>query len=221
MSRIIAALLAGSAVALAAPAFAADLYEPVPAAPVAEPVSQATAFDWTGAYVGADLGYGWGDYGITTSAGSGSRSTDGFNGGLYAGYNYAVTPNVIVGAEMDVQAGQGDKFDVQGSPVDVGTLWYGTGRGRIGYAFDNFMVYGTAGLAWAHANADFNGGSDSNTHIGWAAGGGVEAALTDNLVARAEYLYMNTSKETYTVGSESRKMDLDGSLVRLGLAYKF
>ncbi len=220
MTRVIAALLAGSTLAVAAPAFAADLPEPIPAAPIAEaPV--ATAFDWTGAYVGAAVGYGWGTTDIRTDTGRTKRDTDGFTGSLYAGYNYAVTPNWIVGAETDVSLAGGDDFNVGRTRVETETSFMGTARARVGYAFDNFLVYGTGGLAYGQGKAKFNGGSDDNLHVGFAVGGGVEAALTQNIVARAEYLYINTSEETYNVGGQSAKADLDGSLVRFGLGYKF
>lgn len=220
MTRVIAALLAGSTLAIAAPAFAADLPEQIPAAPIAEaPV--ATAFDWTGAYVGGAVAYGWGTYSVSSNGGSRDADTDGFTGSLYAGYNYEVAPNWILGAEIDGTLGGSDDFVVGGTRVSTDTNFIGTARARVGYAFDSFMVYGTGGLAYGWGSADFNGGSDDNLHVGFAVGGGVEAALTPNLIARAEYLYMNTSEETYTVGNQSAKGDLDGSLVRFGLAYKF
>jgi len=221
MTRAIAALLAGSALALAAPAYAADLNEPIPAAPVAEPAPVATAFDWTGAYVGANVGYGWGEYDVRTSTGKSSKDASGFTGGLYAGYNYTVVPNVVVGAEIDAQLGPSESFNVNGTGVKTSTLYYGTARGRVGYAFDSFLVYGTAGLAYGAGEAKFNGGSDDNLHVGWTAGAGIEAALTQNITARAEYLYVDTSEETYRVNGQSAKADLDGSLVRFGLGYKF
>lgn len=221
MNRLIALLVAGSALAVAAPAFAADLNEPIPAAPVAESYVEATAFDWTGAYIGATVGYGWGEYDVSSGGASGQFDVDGFTGGLYAGYNYAVTPNVIVGGEIDAMVGPGEDFSVGGTDVSTDTLFFGTARARLGYAFDSVMVYGTGGLAWGMGEADFNGDSDSNFHVGWTLGGGIEAALTENVTARAEYLYVDTSEETYTAGGTSANADLDGHIVRLGVGYKF
>ncbi len=92
-----------------------------------------------------------------------------------------------------------------GTRVETETSFGGTARARVGYAFDNFLVYGTGGLAYGQGKAKFNGGSDDNLHVGFAVGGGVEAALTQNIVARAEYLYINTSEETYNVGGQSAR----------------
>jgi outer membrane immunogenic protein len=221
MNRLIALLVAGSALAVAAPAYAADLNEPIPAAPVAEPYAEATAFDWTGAYIGATVGYGWGEYDVDTGTGSGSFDADGFTGGLYAGYNYAVTPNWIAGAEIDAMFGPGEDFSVGGTDVSTSTLFFGTARARLGYAFDSVMIYGTGGLAWGVGEAEFAGGSDSNFHVGWTVGGGIEAALTENITARAEYLYVDTSEESYSAGGDSADADLDGHIVRMGVGYKF
>jgi outer membrane immunogenic protein len=65
-----------------------------------------------------------------------------------------------------------------------------------------------------------DGESDSNTHWGWAVGAGVEAALTQNITARAEYLYIDTQARTYDIGG-GYSADLDGSLIKFGVGYKF
>jgi outer membrane immunogenic protein len=220
MSRVTAALLAGVTALVAVPALAADLPEPVPVAPV-EPIEQPSAFDWTGFYVGATAAYGWGDYNVDSGGASATIDTDGFTGGAYLGYNYMVTPNWMVGGEADLMIGPGESFTVGGTRVKADDPWLSTIRGRVGYAFDSFMVYGTGGLALGWGEAKINGESDDNTHVGWTAGAGIEAALTDNITARAEYLYVDTSKETYSGGGASADADLDGSLVRLGVGYKF
>lgn len=221
MTRTLAALLAGMSALFVAPALAADLPEPVPVAPI-EPISQPSAFDWTGFYVGATAAYGWGDYDVKSGGDFISSSTEGFAGGAYAGYNYAVTPEWIVGAEADLMMLQGDLFNVGGTRVSVDDPWLSTIRARVGYAFDNFMVYGTGGLALGFGDAKVDGVSDSNTHVGWALGAGVEAALTENVIARAEYLYVDTGKQTYNgPAGETAEAGLSGSLMRMGVGYKF
>lgn len=223
MNRLIAALLAGSAVLAAAPAFAADLPEPVPVAPIAEtPLPQ--AFDWTGVYIGGTVGYGWGEYGVEPAGGGGGDfDSNGFLVGAFVGYNAALTQNWIVGIEADAAWLGSEDLDVGGAVgnVETSNAWLTTYRARVGYAFDNFMVYGTGGLALGFGEADFAGGSDENTHVGFAVGGGVEAALTQNITARAEYLYVDTGDKTYSAGGESADVDLDGHLVKVGVAYKF
>lgn len=210
MNRAIAALLAGTALVAAAPAFAADLPEPIPQAPVAEPIAAPTVFDWTGAYIGAHGGYNF-------------ESDDGFGDtwalGGFVGYNYAVTPNWVVGGEADISWMPTDEG--VGGGGDADDAWLSTYRARVGYAFDSVMVYGTAGLALGFGEVDFAGGSDDNTHVGYVVGAGVEAALTDNITARAEYNYYDAGSETYSDGVDSTSVDMSGHLVKVGVGYKF
>ena len=223
MNRVIAALLAGSAIVAAAPVLAADLPEPVPVAPVAEPYVEATAFDWTGAYIGGAVGYGFADYSATSTLnGSGSSDVDDFTAGLFAGYNYAFTPQWVVGAEVDVYFAPEQDFALGGTTYNADSQFLSTLRGRVGYAFGNFMVYGTGGLALGMAEVTSSaGGSDDATHLGYTVGAGLEAALTQNITARVEYNYLDLGSETYDLGADSLEADLDAHMVKVGVAYKF
>ena len=96
--------------------------------------------------------------------------------------------------------------------------WVGTVRGRIGFAFDRFVVFGTGGFAWTNAEVDGGRVTDSNFHGGWTVGGGIEAAITGNISAKAEYLYMDFSDELYAnVGT----IDPELHTFRIGVNYKF
>ncbi len=210
MSRIrcLAAALAAGA-CLATPSLAADYgygggtYSPTPA------YGAAPGFDWAGLYAGGVLGYGWG-----SAAGS---DTSGFSGGLTAGANWVSGP-LIFGGEADISyTGIGyngllDRYDLD---------WLGTARGRVGYAFDRFMAYGTGGFAWTSAEyaADI-GGSDNASHFGWTVGFGAEAAITDRISAKAEFLHMNFGSERYSVGA-GVSVDPTVNLIRFGLNYHF
>ena len=87
-------LLGLSLCLLASSAFAADA--------IVEEV--APAFSWTGGYAGIQAGYAWGDGDIDQITGPGfiDTSPDGFLGGIYAGYNYQMSNNIVIGAELDV-----------------------------------------------------------------------------------------------------------------------
>lgn len=202
MSKLLLGAVAGSALLLSAPVFAADLNEPVPAAPYAAPVS--TAFDWTGAYVGADAGYSW-----ANKSSSVTKGHDGVVGGVFAGYNYQIQNNIVVGGEGEVAYGGADPL----------ATWTGAVRGRAGYAFDNILVYGTAGGLVGQGEMKNNGNDNTRTHVGYQVGAGIEAALTQNITARAEYLYTGTNSRNY--GSAGGDGDLSGNAVKLGVAYKF
>ncbi len=83
MRRLI--LSCAAAVGMAtAPAFAADLPEPYE--PVAPEVYGPTVFNWSGPYVGAQLGYAWGNVDGRYPPGKAGIDSDGVAGGIYGGY---------------------------------------------------------------------------------------------------------------------------------------
>ena len=208
MYRVLPAAAVLAASLGAVPAFAADLpaYEPAPA--VAAPVP---SFSWTGGYVGAQAGYGWGD------AGSGVKPK-GFVGGAYAGYNVQLDNSpLVLGVETDFNFS--NENDTRGG-VKFDQRWNGATRARIGYAFDRFLVYGAGGLAYADTKATAGGASRSKTNLGWTVGGGVEYAVTDNLVTRVDYRHVDYGSDSYNVGPVG-KSSYTEDRVMAGVAYKF
>jgi outer membrane immunogenic protein len=203
MSKLLLSAVAGSVLLLSAPVFAADLNEPIPQAPYAPPVTS-SAFDWTGAYVGADAGYSW-----ANAASGPGNDHDGFVGGVFAGYNYQMPSNVVVGAEAEVAYGGADPL----------ATWTGAVRGRVGYAFDNILVYGAVGGLVGQGQMKDGGNDETRTHLGYQVGAGLEAALTTNVTARAEYLYTGTNERDY--GPAGGEASLSGNAVKVGVAYKF
>ncbi|WP_311030447.1 outer membrane protein [Mesorhizobium koreense] len=179
------ALSAGTATA----ALAADVIaeQPPAPAPVVVPV-----FSWTGLYLGANLGYGW--------ANAGPDDDNGFVGGGQIGYNYEFDNHLVLGIEGDMDA-TGWQFD--GNDVDY-TI---TGRGRLGYAFDRWMVYGTGGIAYAKA------GDLKDT--GWVAGAGVEWAATDHIIPGIEYLHYGFRD------FDNTGINADADVIRARLSFKF
>ena len=149
---------------------------------------------------------------------NGSRN-DGFTGGGQIGYNYQFTPGsgFVVGVEADAQyvdfGRERNRFVSTGAlaaqqvfnPTGVSGLdYFGTVRGRLGYAFDRTLVYGTGGFAYGSGGGrDFGltNSSRDDFQTGWAAGGGVEYALpTDSFLnffrssavtLKVEGLYVN------------------------------
>ena len=210
-------------------AFAADL-APQPVEPIAPTY---LPFSWTGFYVGAQVGYAWGnaDHSVAGGAGTGSSDPDGVVGGVFAGYNYDFHP-FVVGVEADVEASraEGDFFNPAGASLAGSTdlNWQGSLRARVGYSFDRALIYATAGAAYG--NFDFQGGPIPATQgefskdlWGWTAGAGVEYAFTDNIIARLEYRYTdfgNTSSPNPPFATMSVK-NINFSTVRVGISYKF
>jgi outer membrane immunogenic protein len=187
---------------------------------------------------------------------------DGVLGGLYAGYNWQ-TGNAVYGFEGDVSflnrrtsntQGLFDTFTgvptVDGSTVQItaNTRSLESIRGRIGYAWNSFMLYGTGGVAFNQTNyalnlvttpGSFNGAPSgsigfSQNNVGYAVGFGAEWMATQNWIFRLEYLHygFNGSSgtlpvvgDTCTVAVGCRLVASTSNLnidsVRVGLAYKF
>ncbi len=111
----------------------------------------------------------------------------GFVGGVQAGYNWQSGPWVF-GVEGDIQAtGANDTF----APWKFSNPWFGTVRGRVGYAFNNILFYGTGGLAFGELRGETFGLSETHTKAGWTVGVGAEFGLTQNWSAKIEYLYVD------------------------------
>ncbi len=206
-----AALLAASSVQ------AADLPRRQPAAFVAPPM-----FTWTGFYLGLNAGI----IGVDFSKGAGFLDgKPGFTGGITAGYNHQIG-SVVLGVEGDYNySGAGGRGSVPlALQVSRGELnSFGTIRGRLGLAFDRALIYGTGGYAFG--STKFNGGllTGGNTQSGYALGGGLEYAFTQNISAKAEYLYMPlTAKGSGPVGVlAGTKAGIDANIVRAGVNYRF
>ncbi len=203
-------------------AFAADIPQPVEPAPYVEPAAP-SRFDWSGFYFGGQLGWQWSDFNTrSTPTGSFNSDADGVTGGVHAGYNYQVMPNVVLGGEVDFSLSDINRTRTLGG-VSYRTRnhWNSTLRARAGWTFDRFMLYGTGGLALADISVSANGAKDDVAKVGWTAGAGVEGAITDNITARLEYLYQDYGRESFTLGGTQYRTDLSNNIVRFGASYKF
>jgi outer membrane immunogenic protein len=166
---------------------------------------------WQGPYVGANLGYQWG-----AITGNPTRP-NGFAGGAQAGYNWQ-SNQFVFGGEADIQfSGADDTF----APWKFSNPWFGTLRGRAGFATSNILIYATGGLAYGSVRVKntFTGADESKLHPGWVLGAGMEVALTTNWSARAEYLYVDLSDRSYAQTGTSN--GIESSVVRFGVNYRF
>jgi outer membrane immunogenic protein len=213
------AALAGMLAAVAC-AHAAELSPPPPVAPV--------PYTWTGIYIGGNAGYAGTDISETVSGGGGTASADtaGFLAGGQIGGNYQFG-SIVLGAEADFDGSTVTK-SITGPVVSATEQmpWVGTFRGRLGVAFDRFLVYGTAGGAATELRSNVNAGAAGSastdvTHGAWTAGGGVEYALTDSLSARLEYLYLDTGDiNVANVGPFAVTGHVQQNIVRAGLNFR-
>jgi outer membrane immunogenic protein len=203
MKRIFVATVL-AAVAMSSAASAADLggYDRVPA--------RVTAYNWQGFYVGANLGYQWGK--VTNSA----INPSGFLGGAQMGYNWQ-NGQFVYGLETDIQLSGADDSS---AGMKFSNPWFGTLRGRGGFAFNNVMIYATLGLAYGGLRAENTAtGTESKTLGGWTAGLGMEIGLTPQWSAKAEYLYVDLAGRGYVITGATN--GLESSILRFGANYRF
>jgi outer membrane immunogenic protein len=201
------------------------------AADLAPPPAAPGPYNWNGVYFGGNLGY---DAATATETFSGgANGTAGTNisaaiGGAQIGSNYQVG-DVVFGFEADFDGVMGTK-SMLAPGIAAGNVqipWLATLRGRLGYAFDRYLVYATAGGAAGELRTNINltnGDSTetTNTHSAWTAGGGIEVGITDNVSARLEYLYVQSG--TFNVGvvdNVTVSARVQENLVRAGLNVRF
>jgi outer membrane immunogenic protein len=200
--------------------------------------SYAPLFSWTGFYAGANVGYGWGsgegDIAIN-GVGSGPLSGDstGFLGGVQAGYNWQLSA-IVFGAEADLQYST-TKGDISGSPgastltAETRDPWFGTFRGRLGYASDRWLMYLTGGGVYGESKLSGTvspgggGGFDaSQTYWSWTFGGGFETSMWDRWSIKLEYLYVGTPSDLpVPPRTAAINYDVTSHIVRTGLNYRF
>ena len=173
------------------------------------------AYSWAGPYLGGNIGYAWG------SVDNNPAKPSGFTGGVQGGYNWQSGPWVY-GLEADLQAsGANDTF----APWKFSNPWFGTVRGRAGYAFSNILVYGTAGLAFGELRGETFGLSESHANAGWTAGVGAEFGFGQagfsrgGWSAKVEYLYVDLANTNFTITGVPNGYRF-GTL-RAGINYRF
>jgi outer membrane immunogenic protein len=174
--------------------------------------------------------------------------------GTHLGRNWQYQ-NWVVGVEWEIATGERRRLDGTTTlDQDLGFFiittsrsiltewkfrWFSTARGRLGWANDTWLVYLTGGVAAGSASLTRTvtdnglGGtietplSEAKTKWGFAVGGGVEKAFTQNLVGRAEYLYVDLGTHRFfdNVLLNGERWDTDVRLhdhiARIGLSYLF
>jgi outer membrane immunogenic protein len=215
-------------VAFVAGAQAADLG--APRMPVAAAVV-VPAFNWTGFYLGAHVGYGWAQHRYTDFSGvfaPGSATANGFFGGIQGGYNWQIN-QFVVGIEADISAsairrtyalGGGDTYR-------IAVPFMSTVRARAGFAADRALFYVTGGLGVAtFQDRVFDAlpvpttFTASSTRAGYVLGAGIEYAFTQNWTAKIEYNYFGFGDRRNVITRLDR-IRTDIHTVKLGVNYLF
>ena len=190
--------LAGFVALIGTPALAADLA-------VKAPPQTPAVCAWCGWYFGFNAGYGRSEYSDKFALPppgtfSGLDPQGGF-GGAQIGYNWQ-NADFVFGLEADIEGA-----DINAQATDpVGNFfksrvdYFGTVRGRLGYAFGPSLLYATGGFAYGHVEnvANSAGGPTpfaiTRTAPGYVAGGGYEYKFSPTLSFKAEYQFINLGR---------------------------
>lgn len=232
-------------------AFAADVLVSMPPATQAAPTEAPV---WSGLYAGFNLGYGLaGDDEVEAQAFPderpivlGTLSPEGLLGGVQAGYNWQAG-RLVLGVEADLQASDihaeatAEAFEQTLGESSTALDWYGTVRGRVGYAAGRNLFYATGGLAYGGLDGTIGTEgavgysatlqTPGEIAFGYALGGGVERALTDRISLRGDYQFVHLGATASgpvldpagldTGVTASSDVDLDAHLFRVGLNVHF
>lgn len=185
--------------------------------------AQSSPAIWQGFYAGLTLGAGSTVYNVDKVGTDRDLKSNGIGLGALAGYNFTNGPWVW-GVEADI-GGHGFDKKKTATVVGVGTLTgdsgiLGSARLRGGYAWNNVLLYGTAGLALTSLDVTSSLGGKSEFKTGFVAGVGVEWAFDKAWTARVEGLGYGFGSEDTLAGTK-RDAALGTSTVRLGIARKF
>ncbi|MGE0846403.1 MAG: outer membrane protein [Flavobacteriaceae bacterium] len=180
-------------------------------------------FSWEGSYAGIFAGYGWGDSTHTQLGVTTSFDLDGGLVGITGGHNWQ-RGNIVYGIEIDAAwSGIDGSTTVLCSTVCYTEIdFLATLRGRLGVAVNNWLFYGTAGIALAAVDAGLTAqpAAASETEFGWVAGLGAEVALNPAWSVKAEVLFVGLDDTPYGFGLINTDQ---GTLTtaRIGLNYHF
>jgi opacity protein-like surface antigen len=213
---------------------------------VAAPVAQRQLVvpllpSWAGPYVGVQAGYLWGggEIGIPSTGESHVVDPKSFMGGVTLGYARQ-RGRFVSGLEADINVVGGSATVDTGLAPDptltqlqTRMTWNGHLRGRLGYNFDQAMIFMAGGLALAGVenkaidNAAGLSASWSDTRTGWTLGGGVDYRISPLTTFRLEYLYDNYGTTTLAAQSfdnvafAEREHKLDTHTLRAGVNWRF
>jgi outer membrane immunogenic protein len=207
MKKTMRAMTLAAVAAASGAAVAADL--PRGPSPYYSAPAPASYYNWTGLYAGVNAGYEWGH--VTKS----SVDPSGIAGGGQVGYNWQ-SGQFVLGGETDIQASAADDTF---APWKFSNPWFGTLRGRVGYALNNILFYGTVGMAYGELSGQLNSLEENKTLVGWTGGLGMEVGFNQKWSAKVEYLYMDLGDRAYTITGANN--GLQSNMLRFGINYHF
>jgi len=222
MRRVITTLAVAGAIAAGAQAArAADLPMVTKAPP---PI---VLFDWTGFYIGANIGYSWSDTDFTIGGVTATDKLKGVLGGGQIGYNRQMG-HWVFGIEIDGQGtDEHSTTTIPGASLTNSIPWFMTFRGRLGYTIaPTWMIYATGGGAVVDFKSQVVVGgltaTTETTRAGWTLGAGIEAAINRNWSWKVEYLHLDTGTFNTTLfGVVPTSIRVSDDIGRFGINYRF
>ena len=171
---------------------------------------------WTGAYAGVHGDVKWRKVGVMGSEDIDLNHSPGIGG--YIGYNQEIYGPVVGG--LEVMGGYSGQSASKGG-YTAEQSWEASLRARMGYALEQNLFYGLAGLNTSRVTVSNGGSSDTNWMTGWTVGAGIERQLTENITGRIEYDYSRYGKTEFQTAGPNRDVDLTDHGIKLGVGLKF
>jgi outer membrane immunogenic protein len=171
---------------------------------------------WTGPYAGLYGALKWQSVGVMGGSDVDLNANKQIGG--YVGINQELGNSLIGGLEW--QGGFSGKSETNGG-ITAEQDWETSLRARMGYAVEQNLFYGLAGLGATRVSASDASGSDQNWLTGWTVGAGVEHQFSDRISGRLEYDYSKYGAQKFDLGSSSPDIGLTGHGLKLGVGYKF
>lgn len=192
--------------------------------PVKAPPAPPPLYNWSGFYVGANLGGAWTNDSVNIPGNNLYGGLTEFIGGVQAGYNFQAG-HFLFGLEGDFD---GVAFGHPDLPTptlgSVSQNWIGTIAGRAGLVEDRWLVYGKFGGGWVQSSAFVNSPGvtwqGSDTRPGWLVGAGIEYGFKPHWTIKLEYDQVflgNWNSST----APPIALNRDIQMVKFGANYKF
>ncbi|MEM7067877.1 MAG: outer membrane beta-barrel protein [Pseudomonadota bacterium] len=203
------------AISVSANAIAAD---PVPEEQLIPPNPDplVDTSEWGGLYLGVYSGYSW-----FSSDGASTSEVDGHGEKLggFVGYNWQFENKIVTGLEA---LGGYSGVQETASNTTIDQEWDASLRARLGYAFDQSVLYSFAGYAVTSLEAQTLTGTDDQTLQGFTLGLGWETQLSDKILGRIEYGFSSYADESFSIGNPtSNAIDFKEQSINVGIGFKY